>query len=197
MSEDRVDLSKAVAAKHLVTGNTMHAPFPENMETAVFGMGCFWGVERVFWQIEGVYSTQVGYTEGHTVNPTYKEICNKDSGHAEVVRVIYDPAVVTYKQLLTLFWEKHNPTQGMRQGNDMGSQYRSMIMFYSADQEQLAKQTKATYQQALTAAGHNQDITTEIVAASNFYYAEDYHQQYLAKNPNGYCGLKGTGACLI
>ncbi|MGB6297797.1 MAG: peptide-methionine (S)-S-oxide reductase MsrA [Rivularia sp. (in: cyanobacteria)] len=180
-----------VPEKHHVNGNPLKPPFPEGMEKAVFGMGCFWGAERKFWQLDGVYTTAVGYAAGSTPNPTYKEVCSGMTGHNEVVLVVYDPKKVSYEQLLKTFWESHNPTQGMRQGNDSGTQYRSGIYTYSEDQKKLAEASKDSYQQALKEAGYG-DITTEILDASEFYYAEDYHQQYLAKNPNGYCGLGGT-----
>jgi peptide-methionine (S)-S-oxide reductase len=183
--------SMPVPEKHHVNGNPLKPPFPEGMEKAVFGMGCFWGAERKFWQLDGVYTTAVGYAAGSTPNPTYKEVCSGMTGHNEVVLVVYDPKKVSYEQLLKTFWESHNPTQGMRQGNDSGTQYRSGIYTYSEDQKKLAEASKDSYQQALKEAGYG-DITTEILDASEFYYAEDYHQQYLAKNPNGYCGLGGT-----
>ena len=183
--------SMPVPEKHHVNGNPLKAPFPEGMEKAVFGMGCFWGAERKFWQLDGVYTTAVGYAAGSTPNPTYKEVCSGMTGHNEVVLVVYDPKKVSYQQLLKTFWESHNPTQGMRQGNDTGTQYRSGIYTYSEEQKKLAEASKDSYQQALKEAGYG-DITTEILDAPEFYYAEDYHQQYLAKNPNGYCGLGGT-----
>ncbi|MEM7726933.1 MAG: peptide-methionine (S)-S-oxide reductase MsrA [Cyanobacteria bacterium P01_A01_bin.45] len=181
----------AVPATHFVNSNSLKPPFPEGMEIAVFGMGCFWGAERKFWQLDGVYSTAVGYAAGYTPNPTYKEVCSGMTGHNEVVQVVYDPKKISYSELLKVFWESHNPTQGMRQGNDTGTQYRSGIYVNSPEQKKLAEASKATYQQALTEAGYG-DITTEILDAPEFYYAEDYHQQYLAKNPGGYCGLGGT-----
>lgn len=181
----------SVPAKHYVNGNPLQPPFPAGMEQAVFGLGCFWGAERKFWQMEGVYSTAVGYAAGVTPNPNYKEVCSGMTGHNEVVLVVFDPQVVSYITLLKLFWESHNPTQGMRQGNDAGTQYRSGIYCYSPEQKQLAEASSAAYQAQLSAAGLGQ-ITTEIIPAPEFYYAEDYHQQYLAKNPNGYCGLGGT-----
>ncbi len=181
----------SVPDKHYVNGNPLVPPFPDGMEMGMFGMGCFWGAERKFWQLEGVYSTSVGYAAGYTPNPTYQEVCSGLTGHNEVVRVVFDPAVISYEQILKTFWESHNPTQGMRQGNDVGTQYRSGIYVYSAGQRQLAEKSRETYQQALSAAGHG-SITTEILEAPDFYYAEDYHQQYLAKNPGGYCGLGGT-----
>lgn len=189
--------SMPVPEKHYVNGNPLKPPFPEGMEKVVFGMGCFWGAERKFWQLEGVYTTAVGYAAGSTPNPTYKEVCSGMTGHNEVVLVVYDPKKVSYEQLLKTFWESHNPTQGMRQGNDTGTQYRSGIYIYSQEQKNLALSSKDSYQQALKSAGYG-DITTEILDASEFYYAEDYHQQYLAKNPNGYCGLGGTNvACPV
>ena len=175
---------------HFVNGNPLKAPWPAGMEQAVFGMGCFWGAERRFWQLEGVYVTAVGYAGGSTLNPTYQEVCSGMTGHNEVVLVVFDPAVVDYGTLLQTFWESHNPTQGMRQGNDVGTQYRSGIYVYSDTQRQLAEASREAYQAALKAAGHG-EITTEILEAPEFYYAEGYHQQYLAKNPNGYCGLGG------
>ncbi|MDI1231146.1 MAG: peptide-methionine (S)-S-oxide reductase MsrA [Methylobacter sp.] len=179
-----------VTNRHFVTGNPIVPPFPENLEQALFGMGCFWGAERKFWQCRGVFSTAVGYIGGCTPNPTYEELCTGLTGHNEVVKVIYDPAVVSYGELLRLFWESHNPTQGMRQGNDIGTQYRSGIYTYSQQQLEEALASKQSYQLQLSQAGFN-SITTEIMTASEFYYAEDYHQQYLAKNPMGYCGLGG------
>jgi peptide-methionine (S)-S-oxide reductase len=181
----------SVPTKHYVNGNPLQPPFPAGMEQAVFGLGCFWGAERKFWQQEGVYSTAVGYAAGATPNPNYKEVCSGMTGHNEVVLVVFDPQVVSYITLLKLFWESHNPTQGMRQGNDAGTQYRSGIYCYSPEQKQLAEASSAAYQAQLSAAGLG-EITTEIIPAPEFYYAEDYHQQYLAKNPNGYCGLGGT-----
>ncbi|MCW8889970.1 MAG: peptide-methionine (S)-S-oxide reductase MsrA [Sedimenticola sp.] len=178
--------------KHTVHGHSMHPPFPDGLEMALFGMGCFWGAERRFWQSDGVYTTAVGYAAGSVVDPTYEQVCGGSTGHAEVVRVVFDPAVITYSELLTLFWESHNPTQGMRQGNDRGTQYRSGIYTYNQEQRDQAEQSKVIYQQALSEKGFGQ-ITTEIMAAPTFYYAEEYHQQYLAKNPGGYCGLGGTG----
>ncbi len=180
-----------VPNSHFVNGNPLKAPYPDGMETAVFGLGCFWGAERKFWQLEGVYTTAVGYAGGITPNPAYEEVCSGMTGHNEVVLVVFDPKVVSYETLLKVFWESHNPTQGMRQGNDVGTQYRSGIYTYSDSQKQAAEVSKATYQEALTKAGYK-EITTEIVDAPEFYFAEGYHQQYLAKNPNGYCGLGGT-----
>ncbi|ARV59353.1 peptide-methionine (S)-S-oxide reductase [Nostocales cyanobacterium HT-58-2] len=182
---------------HYVNGHSLKPPFPEGMELAIFGLGCFWGAERKFWQLEGVYSTAVGYAAGITPNPTYKEVCSGRTGHNEVVLVVYDPKVISYSELLKVFWESHDPTQGMRQGNDVGTQYRSGIYVYSENQRQLAEASRDAYQQALNRAGYGK-ITTEILDAPEFYYAEDYHQQYLAKNPNGYCGLGGTNvACPV
>ena len=167
-------------------------PFPEGMATAVFGMGCFWGAERIFWQTPGVYSTAVGYAGGHTPNPTYEEVCTGRTAHAEVVLVVYDPATVSYDQLLKTFWENHDPTQGMRQGADVGTQYRSTIYYTDDAQRAAAEASRSAFQPALTTAGHG-TISTEIAPLGHFYYAEDYHQQYLAKNPAGYCGIGGTG----
>ena len=180
------------AETHFVTGIPLKSPIPAGMAEAMFGMGCFWGVERKFWQVPGVWLTMVGYAGGYTPNPTYKETCTQETGHNEVVRVIFDPAVISYEGLLKLFWEGHDPTQGMRQGNDVGSTYRSGIYTYTEAQATTAVASKAAYQRALTAAGQGA-ITTEILPAPVFYFAEDYHQQYLAKNPNGYCGIGGTG----
>ncbi|GBE73597.1 peptide methionine sulfoxide reductase [Microcystis aeruginosa NIES-87] len=180
-----------VPSGHYVNGHPLQPPFPGGMETAMFGLGCFWGAERKFWQLEGVYTTAVGYAAGITPNPTYQEVCTGMTGHNEVVLVVYDPSVISYEQLLKVFWESHNPTQGMRQGNDTGTQYRSGIYTYSPQQKQLAEKSRSIYQEALNKAGHGQ-ITTEIIDAPEFYYAEVYHQQYLAKNPGGYCGLGGT-----
>jgi peptide-methionine (S)-S-oxide reductase len=180
-----------VPAQHYVNGNPLQPPFPATMETALFGLGCFWGAERKFWQQEGVFSTSVGYAAGYTPNPTYQEVCSGQTGHNEVVLVVYDPAVVSYEKLLKLFWESHNPTQGMKQGNDVGTQYRSGIYCYTAAQKQAAIASKAMYEAELSKAGYGQ-VTTEILEAPEYYYAEDYHQQYLAKNPGGYCGLGGT-----
>jgi len=181
-----------VPAAHFVRGTPLEPPFPPGMEVAMFGMGCFWGAERKFWQHKGVYSTAVGYAGGHTENPTYREVCSGGTGHTEVVLVVFDPKVTRYEDLLKVFWENHDPTQGMRQGNDVGTQYRSAIYCYGDAQRQAAKVSQKAYQKALDAAGHGA-ITTEIEGAPPFYYAEDYHQQYLAKNPDGYCGLGGTG----
>jgi peptide-methionine (S)-S-oxide reductase len=184
-----------VPEKHFVNGHPMKPPFPEGMETAVFGLGCFWGAEKHFWETEGVYSTAVGYSGGYTPNPTYEEVCSGLTGHNEVVQVIFDPTIISYQRLLQVFWESHDPTQGMRQGPDVGTQYRSGIYTYDSSQRKAATVSRDVYQEALTTAGHR-SITTEIVDVTDFYYAEEYHQQYLAKNPGGYCGLGGTGiAC--
>jgi peptide-methionine (S)-S-oxide reductase len=179
-----------VPGSHFVNGHPLKAPYPEGMELAMFGLGCFWGAERRFWQQEGVYVTAVGYASGVTPNPTYQEVCTGMTGHNEVVLVVFDPKVISYAELLKVFWESHNPTQGMQQGNDKGTQYRSGIYTYSEEQRKLAKASRDAYQDALGKAGHG-EITTEIIEAPEFYYAEGYHQQYLAKNPNGYCGLGG------
>jgi peptide-methionine (S)-S-oxide reductase len=185
----------AVTERHIVNDHRMVPPFPDGLELAVFGMGCFWGAERLFWKLDGVYSTMVGYAGGHTVNPRYEEVCSGRTGHAEVVRVVFDPARIGYAELLARFWEAHDPTQGMRQGNDRGTQYRSAIYCDGPEQLAAAEASRALYQQALRAARLG-EITTEIRPTPTFYYAEDYHQQYLAKNPGGYCGLGGTGvAC--
>ncbi|MFB2837951.1 peptide-methionine (S)-S-oxide reductase MsrA [Floridanema evergladense] len=183
-----------IPANHFVNGNPLKEPFPEGMEKVIFGMGCFWGAERKFWQQEGVFTTAVGYAAGVTPNPTYQEVCTGMTGHNEVVLVVFDPKVISYESLLKVFWESHDPTQGMRQGNDVGTQYRSGIYVYSQTQKQLAEASKAAYQKALNASGYG-EITTEILDAPEFYYAEAYHQQYLAKNPGGYCGLGGTKIC--
>jgi len=181
-----------VTAPHLVLGTKLTPPFPEGLERAVFGMGCFWGAERIFWKLPGVFTTAVGYAGGITPNPTYHEVCSGRTGHAEVVLVVYDPAVISYEQLLGAFFEGHDPTQGMRQGNDVGTQYRSAIYTTSPEQAALAGKVKARFQDSLKTAGYG-DITTEIAPAGEFYYAEPYHQQYLEANPGGYCGLGGTG----
>jgi peptide-methionine (S)-S-oxide reductase len=184
-----------VPAKHFVNGAPLAPPFPGGLELALFGMGCFWGAERMFWKLPGVVSTSVGYAGGITPNPTYEEVCSGRTGHNEVVRVVFEPAKIGYDALLKTFWENHDPTQGMRQGNDVGTQYRSGIYVYSPEQRKLAEASRDAYQRVLTAARYG-SITTEIVDAPEFYYAEDYHQQYLAKNPMGYCGIGGTGvAC--
>ena len=181
-----------VPPKHFVNTHPLEPPFPAGLENAIFGMGCFWGAERKFWQEAGVYSTAVGYAAGHTPNPTYREVCSGLTGHTEVVLVVFDPAVIGYEDLLKVFWENHDPTQGMRQGNDAGTQYRSGIYCHGDGQRQAAEASRDAFQRELTAAGLG-PITTEILPAPEFYYAEDYHQQYLAKNPGGYCGLGGTG----
>ena len=182
----------AVPTEHFVNRNRIQPPFPAGLEQAMFGLGCFWGAERMFWKIPGVYSTAVGYAAGLTPNPTYEEVCSGYTGHNEVVMVWFDPKKTSYETLLKVFWEGHDPTQGMRQGNDVGTQYRSGIYAFSADQRQKANASKALFQKELARNGMGA-ITTEILEAPSFYYAEDYHQQYLAKNPNGYCGLGGTG----
>lgn len=181
-----------VTETHFVSGNRIAPPFPQGMQLALFGFGCFWGAERKFWQVPGVYSTAVGYAGGFTPHPTYEEVCTGQTGHNEVVRVVFDPERVSYEQLLRAFWEAHDPTQGMRQGNDVGTQYRSGIYVDGAAQRHAAESSREAYQASLKSAGFDA-ITTEIVDAPEFYYAEDYHQQYLAKNPGGYCGLGGTG----
>ena len=184
-----------VATRHFVNGAPLEPPFPTKMELALFGMGCFWGAERKFWEADGVFSTSVGYAAGHTPNAAYEEVCSGRTGHNEVVRVVFDPRATRYEALLAVFWETHDPTQGMRQGNDVGTQYRSGIYTYSDSQREAALASRDAFQEALTAARYGA-ITTEILDAPEFYYAEDYHQQYLAKNPAGYCGLGGTGvAC--
>ncbi len=185
----------AVPTSHYVNGHPLAPPFPEGLQRALFGMGCFWGAERCFWQRGGVFTTAVGYAGGFTPNPTYREVCSGMTGHNEVVLVVFDPEQVRYAQLLALFWEGHNPTQGMRQGNDTGTQYRSGLYTFSASQQEQAQASLRRYQDSLAARGYGR-VTTEILPAPTFYYAEDYHQQYLAKNPGGYCGLGGTGvAC--
>ena len=181
-----------VPAKHFVLGSSLEPPFPEGTELALFGLGCFWGAERVFWKLKGVYSTSVGYAAGITPNPSYEEVCTGQTGHNEVVRVAFDPAKIGFDALLKTFWESHDPTQGMRQGNDAGTQYRSGIYVHDMEQRRVAEASRDAYQAALDKAGYER-ITTEIQDAPAFYYAEDYHQQYLAKNPSGYCGLGGTG----
>jgi peptide-methionine (S)-S-oxide reductase len=186
-----------VPEAHFVSGAPLEPPFPEGTELALFGLGCFWGAERKFWKTPGVVSTSVGYAGGLTPNPTYEEVCSGRTGHAEVVRVVFDPGRVSFEELLRVFWEDHDPTQGMRQGNDVGTQYRSAIYTYGEEQQERARASRDAYQKAIAAAGHG-EITTEIREAPEFYYAEDYHQQYLAKNPRGYCGLGGTGiACPV
>jgi peptide-methionine (S)-S-oxide reductase len=184
----------AVPERHAVLGTPLRPPFPEGFETAVFGLGCFWGAERVFWQAPGVYTTAVGYAGGYTPNPTYEETCSGRTGHTEAVLVVYDPAKTSYEELLKLFWEGHNPTQGMRQGNDAGTQYRSAAYYANEEQRAAIERSRAMFQDELKAAGYG-EITTEVAPAGEFYYAEPYHQQYLQKNPNGYCGLGGTGVC--
>ncbi|MBM5812947.1 MAG: peptide-methionine (S)-S-oxide reductase MsrA [Gammaproteobacteria bacterium] len=182
-----------VPERHFVTGEPLRPPFRAGLEQALFGMGCFWGAERLFWQQPGVVTTAAGYAGGSTPNPTYREVCSGLTGHTEVVLVVFDPARVDYRRLLQLFWESHDPTQGMRQGADVGTQYRSAICWFDESQRQLALQSRSVYESALAAAGQRRPITTELRAAPAFYYAEEYHQQYLAKNPDGYCGIGGTG----
>ena len=181
-----------VPDRHDVLGTPLRPPFPEGLEQAVFGLGCFWGAERLFWELDGVYTTAVGYAGGHTPNPTYEEVCSTRTGHTEAVLVVFDPKRISYEDLLKAFWEGHDPTQGMRQGNDVGTQYRSAVYTFSDAQRAAAEASRERYQEALNAAGRG-EITTEIAEAGPFYYAEDYHQQYLSKVPNGYCGLGGTG----
>jgi len=188
----RAERPFSVPAQHYVLGTPLEPPFPEGYQQAIFGMGCFWGAERKFWEAEGVYTTAVGYAGGFTPNPTYDEVCSGRTGHDEVVLVVFDPARTTYEDILRIFWENHDPTQGMRQGNDVGTQYRSAIYYFGDEQKAAAEASRAMFQGELTKDGFG-EITTEIEAAPTFYYAEDYHQQYLAKNPNGYCGLGGTG----
>lgn len=181
-----------VSGPHQVLENPIKPPFPAEMRQAIFALGCFWGAERIFWQQQGVWTTAVGYTAGYTPNPSYKEVCSGMTGHTEAVLVVFDPKQISYSRLLQLFWQAHDPTQGMRQGNDIGTQYRSGIYFFDSEQQQLAEQSRERYQQVLSESGRG-TITTEIKPAEPFYYAEEYHQQYLAKNPGGYCGLGGTG----
>lgn len=181
----------SVPETHYVNGHRITPPFPDGVELAMFGLGCFWGAERTFWQLNGVYSTAVGYAAGHTPNPTYREVCTGMTGHTEAVLVVFDPKIVSYEELLKTFWENHDPTQGMRQGNDVGTQYRSGIYYYNDAQRRAAEASRDMFQKELDQAGYGR-ITTEILPAPQFYYAEDYHQQYLAKNPGGYCGLGGT-----
>jgi peptide-methionine (S)-S-oxide reductase len=188
----RTDQTMPVPDAHFVSGRRLQGPWPEGFQTAVFGLGCFWGAERVFWQLPGVWTTAVGYAGGYTPNPTYEEVCSGRTGHAEVVLVVFDPAVVSYDQLLTAFWEAHDPTQGMRQGNDVGTQYRSAIYLTDETQRPAAEASRERFAAALAPAGYG-EITTEIEPLRQFWYAEPYHQQYLAKNPGGYCGLGGTG----
>ena len=183
-----------VSNQHFIKNTPIQEPFPDGMKTAMFGLGCFWGAERKFWELDNVYSTAVGYAGGFTPNPTYEELCTGMTGHNEVVRVVYDPEKISYESLLKIFWESHDPTQGMRQGNDTGTQYRSGIYTYGDEQLDVARKSATNYQQALLEAGQGK-ITTEILSAPEFYYAEDHHQQYLAKNPGGYCGLGGLGIC--
>ena len=185
-----------VLNEHFLNGTPLKAPFPEGLSQAIFGMGCFWGVEKKFWQLDGVYTTAVGYSGGHTKNPTYREVCTGMTGHNEVVLVVFDPTVISYKDLLKTFWEDHDPTQGMQQGNDVGTQYRSGAYCFNEEQKKYFLETKKEYQSNLNAAGYEQ-ITTEMKDVGPFYYAEHYHQQYLAKNPDGYCGVDGTGVELI
>ena len=186
------DDAMPVTNRHYVNSNALQAPFPDGLRSIIFGMGCFWGAERKFWSLDGVYSTAVGYAAGVTPNPTYQEVCSGMTGHNEVVLVVYDPEVISIENLLKTFWEAHDPTQGMRQGNDMGTQYRSGIYVFDNEQLEAAEKSRTVYQQAISSNGLG-PITTEILDAPAFYYAEDYHQQYLAKNPSGYCGLGGTG----
>jgi len=183
------------ATNHFVNGNALKPPYPQGMEQAIFGLGCFWGAERKFWQLAGVYATAVGYGAGITPNPTYEEVCSGMTGHNEVVLVVFDPQIISYEQLLKVFWESHNPTQGMQQGNDKGTQYRSGIYYFNQAQQDLANASLLVFQTALKSAGYGA-ITTEVLSASEFYFAEGYHQQYLAKNPNGYCGLGGCNVQL-
>jgi peptide-methionine (S)-S-oxide reductase len=186
------DVPIAVPARHAVLGNPLTPPWPEGFQQIVVGMGCFWGAERVFWQAPGVWTTAVGYAGGHTPNPSYEEVCSARTGHTEAVLVVFDPSVTSYDEMLRLFWENHDPTQGMRQGNDVGTQYRSAIYVGSDAEREAAERSRELFSERLGTAGYG-EITTEIAPLSQFYYAEDYHQQYLAKNPNGYCGLGGTG----
>jgi peptide-methionine (S)-S-oxide reductase len=186
------DQKMPVPDRHFVNGARLTPPFPDGTARALFGLGCFWGAERKFWQLPGVYTTAAGYAGGYTPNPTYREVCSGMTGHNEVVLVVYDPATISYDMLLRTFWESHDPTQGMRQGNDVGTQYRSGIYYFDGKQKEAAERSRQAYQQQLSQAGYGR-ITTEIVPAPEFYYAEEYHQQYLAKNPGGYCGLGGTG----
>ena len=195
-SKDEALLGRAermpVPAKHFVNGHRLEAPFPDGLARGMFALGCFWGAEKKFWSQPGVYTTAVGYVAGPTPNPTYREVCSGQTGHAEAVLVVFDPKTITFDELLKVFWESHDPTQGMRQGNDVGTQYRSGIYYYDDAQKRAAEASRDAYQKKLTAAGYG-SITTEIIPAPEFYYAEEYHQQYLAKNPDGYCGLGGTG----
>jgi peptide-methionine (S)-S-oxide reductase len=182
----------SVPAKHFVLDAPLEPPFPDGLEQAIFAMGCFWGAERKFWEAPGVYTTAVGYAGGFTPNPTYEEVCSGRTGHTEVVLVVFDPKVTSYEAMLKVFWENHDPTQGMRQGNDVGTQYRSAIYTFSEEQAKAVEESRRMFQERLEGSGYG-EITTEVATAPEFYYAEDYHQQYLAKNPNGYCGLGGTG----
>ncbi len=186
------DVEMSFPSEHFVNGHSMVGPHPEGYEMALFGMGCFWGAERVFWQLPGVWVTAVGYAGGFTPNPSYEEVCSGRTGHTEAVLVVFDPSIVSYETVVRTFWENHDPTQGMRQGNDMGTQYRSFLGWYSDEQKAIAERSREEYQTELTAAGYG-EITTEVVEAAKFSFAEGYHQQYLAKNPGGYCGLGGTG----
>jgi len=188
----RINDNFVLSKTHFVNGNNCVPPYPDHLSKAMFGLGCFWGAEKVFWQLHGVYVTAVGYAAGHTENPTYKEVCTGKTGHNEVVLVVYNAEIIPYSMLLNTFWEAHDPTQGMRQGYDVGPQYRSGIYCFTREQYDVAQRSKESYQQLIREAGHG-DITTEIVPAPTFYYAEDYHQQYLAKNPEGYCGVGGLG----
>ncbi len=193
----RTEQTMTVPETHFVNGHPLQGPWPEGMKTVVFGLGCFWGAEKMFWQLPGVYSTVAGYAGGYTPNPTYEEVCSGRTGHAEVVLVVYDPAVISFEQLLKSFWEDHDPSQGMRQGNDVGTQYRSAIYYTDDEQREAAEATRKTFGDALQSAGYG-EITTEIAPLGAFYYAEPYHQQYLAKNPGGYCPLHATGvSCSI
>jgi peptide-methionine (S)-S-oxide reductase len=186
------DTAIAITNRHFVLGTPLLPPFPENMQSIVVGMGCFWGAERIYWQAPGIYTTAVGYAGGFTPNPTYEEVCSGSTGHTEAVLAVFDPNLTSYEEMLRLFWEGHDPTQTMRQGNDVGTQYRSALYFHDASQQAAAERTRDAYAEVLRASGYG-EITTEIAAAGPFYYAEDYHQQYLAKNPAGYCGIGGTG----
>ena len=188
----RAERPFTVPARHFVLGNPLEPPFPDGLEEAIFAMGCFWGAERKFWEADGVYTTAVGYAGGYTPNPTYQEVCSGRTGHTEAVLVVFDPKVISYEQLLRIFWENHDPTQGMRQGNDVGTQYRSAIYTFNDEQAAAVKKSREMFQARLQEQGYG-EITTEVAPAPTFYYAEDYHQQYLAKNPSGYCGLGGTG----
>ena len=188
----RLEKMPVPAEHHVIKGAALEPPFPAGLQQALFALGCFWGAEKKFWQTPGVYTTAVGYTAGHTPHPTYREVCSGATGHTEAVLVVFDPRKISYGELLKIFWESHNPTEGMRQGNDVGTQYRSGIYYYSDAQREAAERSREAYQQQLSGAGYG-PITTEILAAPEFYYAEDYHQQYLSKNPAGYCGLGGTG----